>query len=182
MKRIFLITLLSVITFMGTAQTKIRLTVGEKSVTATLAGNEATRTLVSLLEKAPITINMSDYGGFEKVGALPESLPTSNSQISTIPGDIMLYQGSNMVIFYGTNSWSYTPLGKIDGATAENVREFLGEGAISLTISLTGSGVDAISEEIESSGRIYDMNGTLISNHSLSNGLYIVNGKKKIFR
>ncbi len=69
---------------------------------------------------------MSDYGGFEKVGTLPLSFTTSNSQISTAPGDIMLYQGNQMVIFYGTNSWSYTRLGKIDNATAESVSQFLG--------------------------------------------------------
>ncbi|MDE6006111.1 MAG: hypothetical protein K2G67_00960 [Muribaculaceae bacterium] len=66
---------------------------------------------------------MNDYGGFEKVGELPWSLPTSNSQISTVPGDVMLYLGNNIVILYGTNSWWYTRLGKIEGMTADEIRD-----------------------------------------------------------
>jgi len=97
-------------------------------MTATLIDNAATRELTALLSQDPVTIEMDDYGGFEKVGALPQSLPTSNSQITTQPGDIMLYQGRNMVIFYGSNSWSYTRLGKIDGATVEGLRQFFGNG------------------------------------------------------
>ncbi|MDE6818807.1 MAG: hypothetical protein K2J09_06490, partial [Muribaculaceae bacterium] len=66
-------------------------------MTATLADNEATRELTKLLEQGDIIIRMSDYGGFEKVGALPQSLPTSDTQITTVPGDIMFYQGNQMV-------------------------------------------------------------------------------------
>ena len=68
-------------------------------MTATLTDNEATRELKELLEKGPVTIQMSDYGGFEKVGVLPQSFTTSNAQITTEPGDIMLYQGNNMDIY-----------------------------------------------------------------------------------
>ncbi|MDE6033349.1 MAG: hypothetical protein K2G15_05250, partial [Muribaculaceae bacterium] len=85
---------------MASAQTKVLLKVGGNTMTATLTDNEATRELTKLLEQGDMTIRMSDYGGFEKVGALPQSLPTSNTQITTAPGDIMLYQGNQMVIFY----------------------------------------------------------------------------------
>ena len=124
------------ISFMASSQTKVLLKIGENTMTAILSVNEATRELMKLLEQGDITIRMSDYGSFEKVGALPQSLPTSNTQITTMPGDIMLYQGNQLVIFYGSNSWRYTPIGKIDGANVSNLRRFLGNGSITLTLSL----------------------------------------------
>ena len=127
------------ISFMASSQTKILLKVGDDTMTATMTDNEATRELTKLLEQGDITIRMSNYGGFEKVGVLPQSLPTSNTHITTVPGDIMLYQDNQVVIFYGSNSWSYTRLGKIDGATANNLRQFLGNGNITLTLSLEAS-------------------------------------------
>ena len=174
---------MTLISFMASSQTKIVLKVGGNTMTATLTDNEATRELTKLLEHGDITIRMSDYGGFEKVGALPQSLPTSNTQITTVPGDIMLYQGNQMVVFYGSNSWSYTRLGKIDGATVSNLRQFLGNGDITLTLSLESSaGIenvtgDAIKEEI-----IYDLNGRRITKKPLAPGIYIINGKKTIIR
>lgn len=126
MKKLFILVLVFYsITMMANAQTKIVLSIGNESMTANLVDNEATRALVSLLEHAPITIDMSDYGGFEKVGELPQSLPTSNTQITTEPGDIMLYQGRSLVVFYGSNSWSYTRLGRIEEATVATLRQFL---------------------------------------------------------
>ena len=124
------------ISFMASSQTKVLLKIGENTMTAILSVNEATRELMKLLEQGDITIRMSDYGSFEKVGALPQSLPTSNTQITTMPGDILLYQGNQLVIFYGSNSWRYTPIGKIDGANVSNLRRFLGNGSITLTLSL----------------------------------------------
>ena len=181
MKRIFLLSLLTAISVMAFSQTKILLTVGEKTMTATLVDNAATQELKALLEKGPITIQMSDYGGFEKVGALPQSFTTSNSQITTGPGDIMLYQGNNMVIFYGTNSWSYTRLGRIDGATADNLKQFLGNGSISLKISLTSStSVAGIPNEGKKCDTIFDLNGNPVESRPLSPGIYIVNGKKTL--
>ena len=130
---------MTMISFMASSQTKVLLKVSGNTMTATLTDNEATRELTKLLEHGDFTIRMSDYGGFEKVGVLPQSFPTSNTQITTVPGDIMLYQGNQMVIFYGSNSWSYTRLCKIDGATVSNLRQFLGNGDITLTLSLESS-------------------------------------------
>ncbi|MDE6770524.1 MAG: hypothetical protein K2J78_12440 [Muribaculaceae bacterium] len=167
---------------MAHAENKITLTVGNNSMTATLVDNEATRSLLDLLAKGPVTINMDDYGGFEKVGSLPQSFPTSNTQITTQPGDIMLYQGHNMVIFYGNHSWSYTRLGKIDGATADNVRQFLGSGNISLTLSLDPAGIDEISADTHKTQKVYDLNGNLITARPLPAGIYIINGKKTLIK
>ena len=174
---------MTIISFMASSQTKILLKVGGNTMTATLTDNEATRELTKLLEQGDITIRMSDHGGFEKVGALPQSFPTSNTQITTVPGDIMLYQGNQMVIFYGSNSWSYTRLGKIDEATASNLRQFLGNGNITLTISLESStGIEDVTTEGQKEEIVYDLNGRRITKKPLTPGIYIINGKKTIIR
>ena len=183
MRKTIFIALMTMISFMASSQTKVLLKVGGNTMTATLADNEATRELTKLLGQGDITIRMSDYGGFEKVGALPQSLPTSNTQITTEPGDIMLYQGNQMVIFYGSNSWSYTRLGKIDGATASNLRQFLGNGDITLTLSLESSaGIEDVTADDTKEGIVYDLNGRRITKKPLAPGIYIVNGKKTIVR
>lgn len=92
---------------------KMNLQIGNSSFTATLESNEAVEALVVMMNDAPLVIQMSDYSGFEKVGTLGTSLPTSNEQTTTQSGDIVLYNGNQIVIFYGSNSWSYTRLGKI---------------------------------------------------------------------
>ena len=174
---------MTMISFMASAQTKVVLKVGGNTMTASLTDNEATRELTKLLEQGDITIRMSDYGGFEKVGALPQSLPTSNTQITTEPGDIMLYQGHQMVIFYGSNSWSYTRLGKIDGATASNLRQFLGNGNITLTLSSeSSSGIENVTADGNKEEIVYDLNGRRITKKPLAPGIYIINGKKTIIR
>ena len=174
---------MTLISFMASSQTKIVLKVGGNTMTATLTDNEATRELTKLLEHGDLTIRMSDYGGFEKVGALPQSLPTSNTQITTVPGDIMLYQGNQMVIFYGSNSWSYTRLGKIDEATASNLRQFLGNGDITLTLSLESStGIDVATVDANKEEIIYDLNGRRVTKKPLAPGIYIINGKKTILK
>lgn len=179
MKRILFITLTTLISYMAYSQTKVLLSVGGNTMTATLANNEATRELKGLLEKGPVTILMSDYGGFEKVGVLPQSFTTSNSQITTEPGDIMLYQGNNMVIFYGSNTWSYTPLGKIDGASANAIKQFLSTGSISLTLSLDiTTKIEEITLDGDREEDVYDLNGNRITKRPLSFGIYIINGKK----
>ena len=174
---------MTIISFMASSQTKVLLKVGGNTMTATLTDNEATRELTKLLGQGDITIRMSDYGGFEKVGALPQSLPTSNTQITTELGDIMLYQGNQMVIFYGSNSWSYTRLCKIDGATVSNLRQFLGNGDITLILSLESSaGIEDLTANTNKEEVIYDLNGRKITKKPLAPGIYIINGKKRIIR
>ncbi len=115
-------------------QTTFYVTVEENTFFATFADNSGAQALRDLLAKGDITIQMSDYAGFEKVGSLGQSLPTSNSQTTTQAGDIVLYQGNQIVIFYGSNSWSYTRLGRIDDLTGWT--EALGSGSVSVTFSL----------------------------------------------
>lgn len=115
---------------------KIVFTIGETELTATLADNSATQALTEKLKTAPITINMSDYGGWEKVGGFGFSLPTSNSHFTAQPCEFVLYQGDQLVIFYDSNSWSYTRLGKFDNITQAELKDILGSGNVTVTISL----------------------------------------------
>lgn len=115
-------------------QNTFYVSVGEKVFSATFADNSGAQALKELLADGDITIRMSDYGGFEKVGPLGQSLPTENSQTTTQAGDIVLYQGSQIVIFYGSNSWSYTRLGKIDDLAGW--QEALGNGDVAVTLSM----------------------------------------------
>lgn len=112
----------------------LKVQVGEAVFSATLADTQAAQSLAELLEQGALTLQLSDYAGFEKVGPLGTSLPASNGQTTTQPGDIVLYQGNQIVLFYGSNSWSYTRLGKIDDLTGW--AEALGSGDVTVTLSL----------------------------------------------
>ena len=92
---------------------KMYITIGGQTQSATLVDNDATRELVAALQNAPITVTLND-NNFEIWGPLGRSLTTNNEQMTAQPGDIVLYNGSNICIFYSSNSWSYTRLGKID--------------------------------------------------------------------
>lgn len=113
---------------------KMNVEVGGESFTATLANNSAAAALAEMLRSEPLTIEMSDYAGFEKVGSLGTRLPASNAQTTTSAGDIVLYNCSQIVIFYGSNSWSYTRLGRIDDL--DGWADALGSGDVAVTFSL----------------------------------------------
>lgn len=113
---------------------KMNVQVGGAVFSATLENNEAVSELVAMMQESPVVIEMSDYSGFEKVGALGRSLTTSNNQTTTHAGDIVLYNGNQIVIFYGSNSWSYTRLGHIDDLTGWE--DALGSGDVTVTFSL----------------------------------------------
>ncbi len=115
---------------------KINIQVGDKVLTATLVNNSSVDALLDELENGPITIEMSDYGSMEKVGSLGRTLPRNDQQITTQAGDIILYQGSAFVIYYESNSWNFTRLGKVDDVTKAELLEVLGSGSVSVTISL----------------------------------------------
>lgn len=112
---------------------RMKVQVEDSIFTATLEDNDAVRALLEMVGKEPVIIRMSDYSGFEKVGALGKNLPTDNSQTTTGAGDIVLYQGNQIVMFYGSNSWSYTRLGRIDDLTGWE--EALGKGDVTVTFS-----------------------------------------------
>ena len=113
---------------------QMNVTVNNVSFTATLESNQAAQALVDMMRNGPLTLAMQDYTGFEKVGPLGASLPVSDVQTTTQSGDIVLYNGNQIVIFYGSNSWSYTRLGHIDDLTGW--ADALSSGDVSVTFSL----------------------------------------------
>ena len=98
--------------------------------------NESVAGLKDFVKGSPLSIPMSMYGGFEQVGSLGTSLPRKDAQTTTASGDIVLYQGNQIVIFYGSNSWSYTRLGHITDQDSEGMAELLGSKDVTVTISM----------------------------------------------
>lgn len=115
---------------------KMKIQVGDTIFTATLAENSSVDALKELMADGPLTLNMSDYAGMEKGVDLGVALTQNNEQMNTQAGDIILYQGRTFVIYYATNSWSLTPIGKIDNVDVEELREALGTGDVTVTLSL----------------------------------------------
>lgn len=115
----------------------IRLTIGGgKTFTATLTDNSSAQALLEQLAKGDITVKMEDYGNMEKVGSLGIRLPRNDRPTTTGPGDLILYQGQYFVVYYDTNSWNFTRLGKIDNASQADLKAALGKGDVTVTLSL----------------------------------------------
>lgn len=115
----------------------MKITVGDTTFTAEFADNSSAEALKELLAEGPLTIDMSDYGNMEKVGSIGTSLPRNDEQIETGAGDIILYQGNSLVIYYDTNSWNFTRIGKIDGVTREELLDAFGDGDVTVTFSIS---------------------------------------------
>jgi len=103
---------------------QIEIQIGDKMMVAELEKNDTTAELAELLEADELVMSASNYGGFEKVCSIGQSITRNDEQITTAPGDIMLYSGNQIVIFYDSNSWAYTPIGHID-ASADELEGFL---------------------------------------------------------
>ncbi len=114
----------------------MKITARDTTYTATLADNSSAEALKELLTRGPLTINMSDYASMEKVGPIGTDLPRNDEQITTGAGDIILYQGDSLVIYYDTNSWNFTRIGKIEDVTGEELLEAFGDGDVTIAFSL----------------------------------------------
>ena len=161
---------------------EINITIDGKTMPVQLVDNAATQRLVAILQESPVTYEADDYGGFEKVGALGHSLPTSNSQLTTSAGDVILYNGNQIVLFYGSNLWSYTRLGHIDYPSLNELKAFLkaGEGRVSVTLSVPEStGVNPATTSAQQTGKSYALNGAELRQEP-SKGVFIKDGKKII--
>lgn len=115
---------------------KMYLKVNNRTLTVLLEDNSSVDALIEKLKQEDITIDMSDYENFEKVGKLGFDLPRNDKQITTQPGDVVLYQGNSITIYYDTNSWNFTKLGKIENVTQDELKEILGESNVTVTFSL----------------------------------------------
>ena len=164
-----------------TTMEKMYITIDGKSLPVTLVDNAATQTLVAALQEGDIIYEAHDYGGFEKVGALGRSLPTNDTQTTTQAGDVILYSGNQIVLFYGSNSWSYTRLGRIQYSSQSELESFLksGQGNITVTLSLS-NGTTAIHQvrSTKEQDVYYSLNGVRVEKPT--HGIYIKNGKKVI--
>jgi hypothetical protein len=115
---------------------KLLITINGKTLTADFVDNSSAKALADVLAKSSITYQADDYGNFEKVGDLGQSFPKNDENITTEPGDIILYQGHNLCIYYAQNTWSFTRIAKIKGVSKDELKEFLGEGEITVTLSV----------------------------------------------
>ena len=114
---------------------KLTMKIDDAAVAVDWEENESVAALMELVKDQPLTIQMSMYGGFEQVGSLGTSLPRNDAQTTTRAGDIVLYSGNQIVVFYGTNSWAYTRLGHITDKTAEQMEKLLGNGNVTIELS-----------------------------------------------
>ena len=169
-------------TFAQTMEETLYITIGEETHTVTMEDNVGTRALVAALQTDNITYMAHDYGNFEKVGYVGQSFPTADHQITTAAGDLVLYNGDNICIFYGSNSWSYTRIGKLDNLSADEVRRFVkaGEGEVAVTLSLQPiyTGLQELSPDENSEGTTYTITGQIAPKGY--KGIVIQNGKKRI--
>ena len=117
----------------------LQMKIGDTVVAVRWEDAAAVHALKELCANAPLTIRMSLYGGFEQVGPVGRNLPRDDRQITTVPGDIVLYSGNRIVVFYGSNSWSYTKLGHISDKSNAELAKLLGNGDITLTLSMDNS-------------------------------------------
>ena len=117
-------------------ESEMILLINDTPVQVAWEDNEAVAALREAVRENPLTISMSMYGGFEQVGPLGMSLPQSDTRITTDPGDIVLYSGDQMVVFYGSNTWAYTRLGHITDKTQAELTELLSNGDVIITVKM----------------------------------------------
>ena len=159
---------------------KLYLTIGGVTKTATMVSNSSTEALVAQLQQGDITYEAHDYGDFEKVGDMGHSFPQNNEQITTQPGDLILYQGSSLCIYYDTNSWNFTRIGRLDNMTQADIKTWVNAGGDNVSVTLSVSELTGISKvnADESTSKAYTLQGTLTQ--AGTTGIIIQNGKKII--
>ena len=179
MKRLILMALTAIV-LGANAQQKMYITIGGVTKTATMVSNTSTEALIQQLQKGDITYEAHDYGNFEKVGALGYTFPQNNTQITTEPGDLILYQGSNLCIYYDTNSWNFTRIGRLDNMTQAEIKTWVNAGGDNVSVTLSISEPTGISQvkADDITSKAYTLQGTLAqAGHK---GIVIQNGKKII--
>ena len=167
--------------------TKMNITIDNHVLEVALVDNSATRALVERLQEGNVSYSSSSYGNFETVGNIGFSLPTSNSSITTQSGDVILYQGDQICIFYGSNSWPYTRLGRISNASETELRSLLSAGTVNITLSLAdddATGISSVNAESKPKGSkfrkgIYSLTGEKLAK-APQKGIYIEDGVKKV--
>lgn len=120
----------------ATGDNNMIMTIGDTKVNVDWEDNRAVEALRDMAKDGDVTIKMTMYGGFEQVGSIGQSLPRDDKQTTTSSGDIVLYSGNQIVVFYGSNSWSYTRLGHISDKDEAEMTELLSNGDVNITLSI----------------------------------------------
>ena len=118
------------------APVRLKIHVNDTTFTATLEENSSAKAFAEFLAQGDMTLDMHDYGSFEKVADLPRSFPRNDKQIDTDAGDIILYQGNSITIYYDKNSWNFTRLARIDNVNKKRLQQILGKGNVKATFSV----------------------------------------------
>ena len=118
------------------AEKVLQLKIADTVVEVDWEDNESVAALKNLVNEKQLTVHMSIYGGFEQVGSIGISLPRKDVQTTTSAGDIFLYSGNQIVVFYGSNSWAYTRLGHITDQDTTGMKKLLGNGDVTITVSM----------------------------------------------
>jgi hypothetical protein len=113
----------------------LTLAVDGKALDVEWKQNASVRTLKALA-RGVIDVRATNYGGFEQVADLGSALPRDDSRMTSEPGDVFLYMGNQIVLFYGSNDYSYTPLGKIKGMSQGDLAELLGKRSVQITLTV----------------------------------------------
>lgn len=113
----------------------LQMTIDDTPVSVDWQDNESVQALKEFCSNQPLMIQMSRYGGFEQVGSIGTDLPQNDVSTTTSSGDIVLYSGNQMVVFYGSNTWAYTRLGHITDKTQAELTELLSNGNVTITLS-----------------------------------------------
>ena len=119
-----------------TEDSTMHITINNHTLRVALANNSSADALRELLAEGPLTVQMHHYGGFEVVGPLGHTLPTNDEPITTEPGDVILYQGNQVTIYYDVNHWDFTRLGRVEGISADELREILSPSTVTATFEL----------------------------------------------
>ena len=114
---------------------EMKMVINDTPVTVEWEDNESVDALKEAVKHEPLTIQMSMYGGFEQVGSLGMTLPRNDTRITTDPGDVILYSGNQMVVFYGSNTWAYTRLGHVSDKTTEELTQLLSNDNVTITLT-----------------------------------------------
>lgn len=112
----------------------MKLEINEYEFLIDMEENQAVDQLKEMVRSGPVEIQMEDYAGSEKAGSLGTMLPREDVQMTTDPGDMVLYNGNQIVIFYGHNSWSYTKLGHVNDLSSW--QKALGSGDITMMLKM----------------------------------------------
>ena len=161
----------------------MNITINGTTKVCTLVDNSSTKAILEQLAKGDITYEAHDYGNFEKVGNTGFSFPQNNENITTQPGDVILYQGTSICLYYDENTWDFTRLGKIEGISQSEMKTFVnaGGGNVTVTLSLPSpSGISEVKSKTSSADNdIYSIDGKRLAG-APAKGIYIENRTKKM--